>query len=48
MLVQEYAKEKFPEERRQRFIYRLKKVVVENQRHRDYQGPSFPPPIWHA
>lgn len=44
---QDYAKEKFPEERRQRFIYRLKKVVVENQRHRDYQGPSslalFPP-----
>lgn len=32
-----YAKDKFPEERKQRFIYRLKKVVVELQRHRDYQ-----------
>lgn len=32
-----YAKEKFPEERQERFIYRLKKVVVENQRHGDYQ-----------
>jgi hypothetical protein len=37
--------DKFPEERRQRFIYRLKKVVVENQRHKDYQGQSsFPFP----
>lgn len=35
--IQDYAKDKFPEERRRRFIYRLKKVVVENQRHRDYQ-----------
>ncbi|KAK4051695.1 hypothetical protein OIO90_004645 [Microbotryomycetes sp. JL221] len=32
-----YAKDKFPEERRDRFIYRMKKVIVENQRHRDYQ-----------
>ncbi|GAA5986554.1 hypothetical protein JCM11641_003673 [Rhodosporidiobolus odoratus] len=32
-----YLREKFPEERRDRFIYRLKKVVVENQRHKDYQ-----------
>jgi hypothetical protein len=32
-----YLKEKFPEERRDRFIYRLKKVIVEQQRHRDYQ-----------
>ncbi|GAA5960221.1 hypothetical protein JCM21900_000554 [Sporobolomyces salmonicolor] len=32
-----YLKDKFPEERRNRFIYRLKKVVVENQRHKDYQ-----------
>lgn len=36
-LLQDYAKDKFPQERRDRFIYRLKKVVVENQRHRDYQ-----------
>ncbi|KAM0790055.1 hypothetical protein ACM66B_005383 [Microbotryomycetes sp. NB124-2] len=35
--AKEYAKDKFPEERRDRFIYRLKKVIVENQRHRDYQ-----------
>lgn len=33
----DYLKEKFPEERRNRFIYRLKKVIVEQQRHRDYQ-----------
>ncbi|SGY18964.1 BQ5605_C014g07520 [Microbotryum silenes-dioicae] len=32
-----YAKDKFPEERRERFIYRLKKIIVENQSHRDYQ-----------
>ncbi|PWN48589.1 hypothetical protein IE53DRAFT_375503 [Violaceomyces palustris] len=32
-----YAKEKFPKERREQFIYRLKKVVVECQRHHDYQ-----------
>ncbi|KAK4051027.1 hypothetical protein OIV83_003156 [Microbotryomycetes sp. JL201] len=38
--AKEYAKDKFPEERRDRFIYRLKKVIVENQRHRDYQGES--------
>ncbi|KAH8916527.1 hypothetical protein BT69DRAFT_767547 [Atractiella rhizophila] len=33
----DYFKDKFPEERRERYIYRLKKVVVEQQRHRDYQ-----------
>ena len=33
----DYLKEKFPKERRDQFIYRLKKVVVECQRHRDYQ-----------
>jgi len=33
----QYAREKFPEERRERFIYRLKKVLVENQKHKDYQ-----------
>ncbi|KPV72383.1 uncharacterized protein RHOBADRAFT_66934 [Rhodotorula graminis WP1] len=35
--AKDYLKDKFPEERRDRFIYRLKKVVVENQRHKDYQ-----------
>ncbi|BGP41732.1 hypothetical protein JCM10449v2_005723 [Rhodotorula kratochvilovae] len=33
----DYLNDKFPEERRDRFIYRLKKVIVENQRHKDYQ-----------
>jgi hypothetical protein len=33
----EYFDGKFPQERRDRFIYRLKKVIVEQQRHRDYQ-----------
>jgi len=32
-----YIHDKFPKERRERFIYRLKKVIVEQQRHRDYQ-----------
>lgn len=32
-----YFKENFPEERRDQFIYRLKKVLVECQRHKDYQ-----------
>lgn len=32
-----YLKENFPEERRDQFIYRLKKVLVECQRHKDYQ-----------
>ncbi|GAA5906426.1 uncharacterized protein JCM6883_004476 [Sporobolomyces salmoneus] len=35
--TKDYLDEKFPQERRDRFIYRLKKVVVENQRHKDYQ-----------
>ncbi len=35
--TQDYLKEKFPKERRDQFIYRLKKVVVECQRHREYQ-----------
>lgn len=34
---QEYLHEKVPEERIDRFIYRLKKVIVECQRHQDYQ-----------
>lgn len=33
----DYFKEKFPEERRDHYIYRLKKVLVECQRHRDWQ-----------
>lgn len=32
-----YLKETFPEERRDQFIYRLKKVLVECQKHKDYQ-----------
>ncbi|PWN28503.1 hypothetical protein BDZ90DRAFT_238789 [Jaminaea rosea] len=32
-----YFKEKFPEERRDHYIFRLKKVLVECQRHRDWQ-----------
>ncbi|BGP18009.1 hypothetical protein JCM10213_005048 [Rhodosporidiobolus nylandii] len=35
--AKDYLREKFPGERRERFIYRLKKVIVENQRHKDYQ-----------
>ncbi|MBW0513033.1 hypothetical protein O181_052748 [Austropuccinia psidii MF-1] len=35
--TKEYVHEKFPKERRERFIYRLKKVIVEQQRHNDYQ-----------
>lgn len=38
--AKEYAKDKFPEERRNRFIYRLKKVIIENQKHREYQGKN--------
>ncbi|GAC75401.1 hypothetical protein PANT_15c00056 [Moesziomyces antarcticus T-34] len=33
----DYLQEKFPKERRDQFYYRLKKVVVECQRHKDYQ-----------
>lgn len=36
MLSQEYAQNKFPEERRDRFIYRLKKIVVECQEREEY------------
>lgn len=32
-----YLKEKFPKERRSHYVYRLKKVLVECQRHRDWQ-----------
>ncbi|EPQ27081.1 uncharacterized protein PFL1_05365 [Pseudozyma flocculosa PF-1] len=35
--TQDYLKEKFPKERRDQFIYRLKKVVIECQRHPDYE-----------
>jgi hypothetical protein len=32
-----FLKEEFPEERRDQYIYRLKKVLVECQKHQDYQ-----------
>lgn len=35
--TQNYFKDKFPEERRDHYIYRLKKVLVECQQHRDWQ-----------
>lgn len=35
--TKEFFQEAFPEERREQFIYRLKKVVVECQQHKDYQ-----------
>ena len=34
--VQEYLKERFPQERRDQTIYRLKKMIVEIQQHEDY------------
>lgn len=33
-----FADEYFPEERRDQFIYRAKKVIIECQRHNDYQA----------
>lgn len=35
--TREFLDDNFPEERRNQFIYRLKKVVVECQEHKDYQ-----------
>ncbi|WVR07478.1 hypothetical protein IAU60_004520 [Kwoniella sp. DSM 27419] len=35
--TKQFFKEQLPEERRDQFIYRLKKVVVECQNHKDYQ-----------
>jgi hypothetical protein len=35
--TKEFVHDVFPEERREQFIYRLKKVVVECQQHKDYQ-----------
>jgi len=35
--LKNYAKEKMPQERREQIIYRLKKMIVEIQGHRDYQ-----------
>ena len=32
-----FTEEYFPEERRDQFIYRMKKVVIECQKHSDYQ-----------
>ncbi|KAG8905215.1 hypothetical protein FRB99_000484 [Tulasnella sp. 403] len=34
--ARDFLKEEFPEERRDQFIYRLKKVIVECQKHQDY------------
>lgn len=36
--TKDYFKDKFPEERREKFIYRLKKVIVEQQQHDDYNN----------
>ncbi|EJT98618.1 hypothetical protein DACRYDRAFT_96400 [Dacryopinax primogenitus] len=36
--VKHFFEENFPEERRDQFIWRMKKVVVECQKHDDYQG----------
>ena len=36
--LQDYMHEKLPQERIDRFVYRLKKVIVECQRHQDYQA----------
>jgi len=33
----DFLKDEFPEERRDQYIYRLKKVIVECQKHQDYQ-----------
>jgi hypothetical protein len=33
----QFLQEEFPEERRDQYIYRLKKVIVECQKHQDYQ-----------
>ena len=35
--TKEFVHDVFPEERREQFVYRLKKVVVECQQHKDYQ-----------
>jgi hypothetical protein len=32
-----FTQEYFPEERRDQFIYRMKKVIIECQKHSDYQ-----------
>ncbi|GAA5972551.1 hypothetical protein JCM8115_000263 [Rhodotorula mucilaginosa] len=36
--AKDYMHEKLPQERIDRFVYRLKKVIVECQRHQDYQA----------
>jgi hypothetical protein len=36
--LKDYAKDKMPQERREQIIYRLKKMVVEIQGHKDYQS----------
>ncbi|QRV89055.1 hypothetical protein RhiJN_17073 [Ceratobasidium sp. AG-Ba] len=35
--ARDFLRDEFPEERRDQFIYRLKKVIVECQKHEDYQ-----------
>lgn len=35
--TKDYFKQKFPEERRNQFIYRLKKMIAEIQKHKDFQ-----------
>jgi len=36
--TKDYFKDKFPEERRDKFIYRLKKVIAEQQKHDDFNN----------
>ncbi|KAH7327708.1 hypothetical protein B0J17DRAFT_680633 [Rhizoctonia solani] len=36
--ARDFLRDEFPEERRDQFIYRMKKVIVECQKHEDYQG----------
>lgn len=35
--TRDFLRDEFPEERRDQFIYRMKKVIVECQKHDDYQ-----------
>lgn len=46
--TKDYMNDKFPKERRDRFIYRLKKVIVEQQRHWDYQEAMLVPSFFSA
>jgi hypothetical protein len=42
--MNETLEESFPEERKQQFIYRLKKVIVDCQQHGDYDEGAFSVP----